>query len=116
MRLALDDMPVTRYTDISVNIEEQNQIDAECFFEPSFTVDSIHLTDGRLVNTSHCQGCTTTPTRVPLSLCYRTDGPGNHCNNCECINFSSFLADEGRGSHALIDIIKFEYLKTAKGA
>ena len=58
MRLSLDDMPITRYTDISVNKEEQTQIDAECFFEPSFTADSVHLTDGRLVDASHCQGCT----------------------------------------------------------
>lgn len=115
MKSPLEEMPITRYSDISVTPKEEVSINEECFPEAFLTANSIHIVGKGVSNNTHCHGCRAVETRIPHYKCYGIEGLENHCNDCHCqIKFSSFLLKEASGTHAQVDIIKHGYLKSLR--
>ena len=114
MLLPLNEMPITRYSDISVTKEDEVTINLECFPEPSFT-STIHFASNRLESENHCDGCYMASTRSPLDKCYGVEMSGGHCEDCVCkVTFSCCLLKKTEDHKPLLDIIKFGFLKTMR--
>ena len=114
MKLPFHEMSVMKYSDLALTNDDEIAVDRECFPPPSFTASNFHITcKGDFV--SHCNMCTANHSRIPYNNCYGKDLDTEHCDDCTCDrNDSSFLLKDGRGAQALIDIIKFGYVKTVR--
>ena len=122
MKLDINDLPITRFSDLSVTKEEEETIENECF--PDMT--QFQNVDNSYVHTSqkqsdykigivHCPGCQLQCSRIPMDKCYGTNGIYTHCLDCKCrVQFSSFRLEAGKGSTMLVDIIHFGWKKSQR--
>ena len=113
MKMPLHEMKVTRYADLAISKEDEEAVEIECFPLPSFTASKVHFT-GKGDHLSHCQGCESIDTRIPLDKCFGVEEDHKHCDDCHCSKNHCFFLKRGRGSEPLIDIIKFGYLRTIR--
>ena len=120
MQLPLDEMPITTYSNLTFSNDEESVVNQECFPEPILSgsqekVASIHLMQLGARNSTHCHGCKATTSLIPTDQCYGPFDYFDHCDGCDCpIKFSSFALKAGRGSQALVDIIKHGWLKSIR--
>jgi len=116
MELPFDEMPITTYQNLTVSKDDEVVVDLECFPEQlvdTGNANSVHLLQSGVRNSTHCQGCKTGEILIPFQICYGMQDEFGHCNNCCCqIKFSSFALKAGKGSLALVDIIKHGWSKT----
>ena len=116
MELPFDEMPITTYQNLTVSKDDEIVVDLECFPEQlvdTGNANSVHLLQSGVRNSTHCQGCKTGEILIPFQICYGMQDEFGHCNNCCCqIKFSSFALKAGKGSLALVDIIKHGWSKT----
>ena len=120
MRLPTEQMPFTKYEDLTVDSALQEEIKEEYFPEPHLQThdNKIHCIVTKLgsgINDSHCAGCPTVSGKMSEWPCHGLKPDEMHCNNCICTEkpsvSSSFV---GKGSQAckppstpLVDLIKF---------
>jgi len=98
MRKPFLDMPITKYSDLTVTVSESNVVSEECFLEPD-AVAVAHLvnlvtdpitsvgttSDCQEDSASHCMSCHTSfCSHRPTDLCYGTEPDQDHCLDCTC--------------------------------
>ena len=135
MTLPLDQMPITKFSDLSYSDKEVSEVLNECFLEPlianssvagtvqskctlnSFDQSSLLGPTNQGVN--HCTSCTPEAfTRFPWNTCYGKSDAADHCDNCDCIIFFTAHSAGGRdsqlSSNIPFNIIKLGWVKTIR--
>ena len=130
MKLPIDQMPITRFTDISLSHEENLSADQECF--PEFLLSNeipkgIYHFQAPIINPDivHCEGCPG-PALTVMAVCYGVSAISNHCNSCVCtpkpaqihavsgIEFTKKSAKSQRFLPLEMDLIKHGWMKSIK--
>ena len=118
MRLALDDMPVTTYKQLTISKDDMSTVDQECFPEPIMSKSNKtqeHQVMYLGIDTMHCTGCQSSEAYTTLQVCYGIDEQFDHCDECSCpIQFSSFALKVGKGQQVAVDVIQLGWLRSLK--
>ena len=117
MRLPFDQMPITTYQNLTISKSEEVEIDTECFPELIMSKEqkSAHSLQIGMENSIHCIGCKPSIPLIPQEVCYGTQDKFDHCDLCKCgVKFSCFSLKVGKGSQALVNVIKVGWLKSLR--
>ena len=119
MTLPVNQMPISKYSDLQITIEETNNIDKECFPDPVFLKQGIdvHLvqsTQSNMHNEKHCIGCTPKLIHIPQNICYGRSDDWDHCDDCKCaVKFSVHTLKMG-SQHTVDHLIENGWWKTIR--
>ena len=126
MKSKLSEMPITKYSDISVSENEKKEITTECFIEldPSSLGSKTHSQSpkpdfGIEDSYSHCSTCSKhSKDPNPDERCYGVDTDNNHCYDCTCKVFHTSAAFAARKVRLLpepiIPVVSFGWKKSVK--
>ena len=120
MLQGLCDIPITKFSDLSVTKEDEQLINIECFPEilpakKMSTVSSHHIIANVDKESAHCPGCCSTLSRIPTERCYGMQDVYTHCTECTCtVQLSCFRLEARKGLQMLIDIIKWGWLRSLR--
>ena len=135
--LPLDQMPITKFSDLSYSDKEVSEVLNECFLEPlieianssvvgtvqsKFTLNSFDQNSSLGSTNQGLNHCTSsTPeafTRFPWNTCYKKSDAFDHCDNCNCIIFFTAHSAGGRdsqlSSNIHFNVIKLGWVKTVR--
>ena len=113
MKLDVNSMPVTSFSQLQLSASQRQALDQECFPEiylPGNNVNHTNSSDN--YSEQHCSGCNKIGGTSIMS-CYGVSEENPHCVECDCkVNFFSFACKPGNGSPMLVDIVKHGYQRS----
>ena len=121
MTLPFNQMPITRYKDLTIAEREDVIVDSECFKDIEIAVASgptSNMLDGRpsFKQLSHCMTCMQkTQSCQPWNSCYGSHIENGHCDGCTCKIVHTSLLSKAGGSgddRYMVNIVKLGWIKS----
>jgi len=125
MSKGIDDMPITRYSEIAITASEADLVSEECFLEPEpITVQTVNLITDPVTSvgtTSDCQDsfqdhCSTCHlafcSHRPTEHCFGALPETGHCVNCNCVPFILTVSKVHPPAPTLLPVISLGWRKS----